>query len=145
MAYLKPNPIKQLQAQDQYKQDFEGDLLEAGGETPLMKVGKDARKKKREERMDERIADGSTELKGGSDVGNFFRRNSYNNKKRQSTNTSDSDLVDYLKDQERAKKTKEQDLDALGGSAKKMGNEGKNKIPEKTNKNKDIDSGDQGV
>ena len=36
MAYSKPNPIKQLQSQDQYKQDFEADLMEAGGETPLM-------------------------------------------------------------------------------------------------------------
>ena len=126
MAYLKPNPIKQLQAQDQYKQDFEGDLLEAGGETPLMKAGKKERQKKREERMDKRIADGSSELKEGSDVGNFFRRNSYNNKKRQGQNTSDSDLVDYLRKEAETKDRQQQDLNSLGNKGKKYGNEGKN-------------------
>jgi len=73
MAYSKPNPIKQLQSQDQYKQDFEADLMEAGGETPLMQVKskKAIRKQKRidnmtaseKKNMADRIAEGLTSLK----------------------------------------------------------------------------------
>ena len=55
MAYSKPNPIKQLQSQDQYKQDFEADLMEAGGETPLMQ-GKTKKEKRKQKRIDNMTA-----------------------------------------------------------------------------------------
>jgi len=106
MAYSKPNPIKQLQSQDQYKQDFEADLMEAGGETPLMQATKSKKAIRKQKRIDnmtasekknmaDRIADGSSEFEGGSDVGNFLRRNSYNEKKKKSSQ-GDS-LTNYLK------------------------------------------------
>tara|TARA_R110002126_G_scaffold17741_1_gene68632 strand:- start:407 stop:865 length:459 start_codon:yes stop_codon:yes gene_type:complete len=107
MAYSKPNPIKQLQSQDQYKQDFEADLMEAGGETPLMK-GKKTRATRRKDRVDrmtdsekknmkERVADGSNEFEGGSDAGNFLRRNSYNFRKN-NTSGGDGGFLDFIKD-----------------------------------------------
>ena len=42
------------------------------------KSKKAIRKEKRKENMNKRIADGSTEFEGGSVVGNFLRKNSYN-------------------------------------------------------------------
>ena len=127
MAYSKPNPIKQLQSQDQYRQDFEADLMESGGETPLMK-GKKTRATRRKDRVDrmtdsekknmkERVADGSNEFEGGSDVGNFLRRNSYNFRKN-STGQGSGGLTDYLK-QAQAKqdqKDKEEEENYGGGN-----------------------------
>lgn len=106
MAYSKPNPIKQLQSQDQYKQDFEADLMEAGGETPLMQAAKSKKAIRKQKRIDnmtasekksmkKRVADGSKEFEGGSDVGNFLRRNSYNEKNKK-LSQGDS-LTNYLK------------------------------------------------
>lgn len=106
MAYSKPNPIKQLQSQDQYKQDFEADLMEAGGETPLMqsKSKKTSRKENRKTNMKKRIADGSTEFEGGSDVGNFLRKNSYKSSKSLGSNT---DLTSYLEEQRKDQEYKD--------------------------------------
>ena len=148
MAYSKPNPIKQLQSQDQYKQDFEADLMEAGGETPLMqaKSKKAIRKQKRidnmtaseKEGMKKRIKDGSNEFEGGSDVGNFLRRNSYNEKKN-STGQGGGGLASYLKKAQANQDQKEQrDFEDFGSQ----------QIPppkkEKVNP-QDVDEEDQGV
>ena len=148
MAYSKPNPIKQLQSQDQYKQDFEADLMEAGGETPLMqaKSKKAIRKQKRidnmtaseKESMKERIKDGSNEFEGGSDVGNFLRRNSYNERKNSTGQGSDG-LTDYLK-QARAK----DDQDNFDPDFKKYGKQ-KTPPPKKNKQNQDINEEDKGV
>tara|TARA_R110000803_G_scaffold157617_1_gene221926 strand:+ start:466 stop:942 length:477 start_codon:yes stop_codon:yes gene_type:complete len=158
MAYSKPNPIKQLQSQDQYKQDFEADLMEAGGETPLMqaKSKKDIRRKNRadkmtdseKESMKERIKDGSNEFEGGSDVGNFLRKNSYNHRKN-STGQGSGGLASYLKkaqaDQDQKEQRDFEDFGNLGkgGGGNKYGNgnpgNGQNK------QNQDVDGEDKGV
>lgn len=152
MAYSKPNPIKQLQSQDQYKQDFEADLMEAGGETPLMQ-GKTKKQKRRatriknmtageKESMDERIKDGSNEFQGGSDVGNFLRRNSYNERKN-TTGQGSGGLAGYLKQAQKDQDRKEQiDFENYGKGPKKSGgsNESENK-----GKQKDINEEDKGA
>ena len=116
MAYSKPNPIKQLQSQDQYRQDFEADLMEAGGETPLMqgKSKKTLRKENRKANMEKRIADGSTEFEGGSGVGNFLRKNSYKSSKSSGSNT---DLTSYLEQQRKDQEYKDL-TENMGGSRK---------------------------
>ena len=152
MAYSKPNPIKQLQSQDQYKQDFEADLMEAGGETPLMqgKTKKEKRRQKRidkmtdgeKESMNKRIKDGSNEFQGGSDVGNFLRKNSYNERKN-TTGQGSGGLADYLKQAQKTQDQKEQkNLEDFGGSPKKAG--GSNKSKNKGNQN-DVTEEDKGV
>tara|TARA_R100000935_G_scaffold41743_2_gene63403 strand:+ start:1173 stop:1643 length:471 start_codon:yes stop_codon:yes gene_type:complete len=155
MAYSKPNPIKQLQSQDQYKQDFEADLMEAGGETPLMqgKTKKEKRRQKRidkmtdgeKESMNKRIKDGSNEFQGGSDVGNFLRKNSYNERKN-TTGQGNGGLADYLKKAQKDQDQKEQknleDFGGKGDQPRKAG--GSNKNGNKGNQN-DVTEEDKGV
>ena len=142
MAYSKPNPIKQLQSQDQYKQDFEADLMEAGGETPLMqsKSKKTLRKENRKTNMEKRIADGSTEFEGGSDVGNFLRKNSYNEKKKSSNQGEGDGLTNYLKEAQA-----QQDEEGFDPDFNKMGSSAPPPPKEKKEKPQDVNEEDRGV
>jgi len=152
MAYSKPNPIKQLQSQDQYKQDFEADLMEAGGETPLMqaKSKKAIRKQKRidnmtaseKESMKERIKDGSNEFEGGSDVGNFLRRNSYNERK---NSTGQGGLTDYLKQAQAKQDQKDKEKEENYGGGRKGSGGNKNEQEGQNKQNQDINEEDKGV
>jgi len=143
MAYSKPNPIKQLQSQDQYKQDFEADLMEAGGETPLMqaKSKKTLRKENRKANMEKRIADGSTEFEGGSRVGNFLRKNSYKSSKSSGSNT---DLTSYLEEQRKDREYKDL-MENYGKGAKGGSNADNEKEGENKEKPQDINEEDKGV
>ncbi len=150
MAYSKPNPIKQLQSQDQYKQDFEADLMEAGGETPLMqaKSKKAIRKQKRidnmtaseKKSMADRIADGSNEFEGGSDVGNFLRRNSYNERKKSSNQGEGNGLTNYLKEAQA-----KQDEEGFDPDFNKMGSSAPPPPKKEKEKPQDINEEDKGV
>ena len=142
MAYSKPNPIKQLQSQDQYKQDFEADLMEAGGETPLMqaKSKKAIRKQNRTDNMNKRIADGSTEFEGGSVVGNFLRKNSYNEKKKSSNQGEGDGLTNYLKEAQA-----KQDEESFDPDFNKMGSSAPPPPKEKKEKPQDVNEEDRGV
>ena len=124
--------------------------MEAGGETPLMqaKSKKAIRKQNRIDNMTEsekagmkqRIKDGSTEFEGGSDVGNFLRRNSYNEKKKKSSKGQGDALTNYLKEV-RAK----DDVENFDPDFKKFGSQ--QTPPPKKNKEKtqDINEEDRGV
>jgi hypothetical protein len=163
MGYSKPNPIKQLQSDFQMKDDIQADIAAVDSQGSPLEQGatkswRTNSKMMRAKRLRERQNEGSTEIDGGSAVGNYARRIRHNlrqaNEAKSGTgssgDSSSRDLLDFLKEQKKeqdaASTLNTQGLNNYGSKASSAPPPNK-KVDEDKEKPKqpDITSEDQGV
>ena len=161
MGYSKPNPIKQLQSDFQMKDDIQADIAAVDSQgSPLEQSSRQTnRKTMRAKTLRERQNEGSTEIDGGSVIGNYARRIRHNlrqaNEAKSGTgssgDSSSRDLLDFLKEQKKeqdaASTLNTQGLNNYGSSKRSSASSTSEKVDEKEKKPKqpDITSEDQGV